>query len=83
MSIIIEILKRNVNALGDVGWIVQKSKTIEINTVINNTTKQRARAKLEELKSTLATDEKIRVLEYHNDDEDNKNRKPCKILFEG
>lgn len=81
MKILVEILKNNKTGIGD-SWIVEKSKTITIDTKINMTTRKRAKDKLLQLKSTLAPDEKIRILEYHNDDFGDKNRKSCKILFE-
>jgi len=80
MKVIVEILKKKQRVYGE-AWVVQKSKTVQIDTIINEQVKQRAKTKLQELQSSLSTDEKIRVLEYHNDDSDNV-RTACKILFE-
>jgi len=85
MKIQVEILQSHIDPVDKktVVWRVDKSRTLEISTVKNETTIQQAREKLQELKATLSPNQKIRVLEYHNDDPDSKDRKPCKILYEG
>lgn len=83
MSIIIEILDETTNAFGDKSYVVIKSKTIEVSQIVNTINIQKAKDRLSQIKSTLPPTQKIRVLEYHNDEFGNKNRLPCKILFEG
>lgn len=82
MKIQIEILNKSTDDFGHIDWIVDKSRIVDISTEKNDTTIQQARTRLTELKSTLSANQKIRVLEYHNDDSD-QTRKPCKILYEG
>ena len=79
-KIIIEILDKDTSNGDVVSWIVAKSKTVDIGNVTEKN-KELAKSKLLELKSTLTTNQKIRVLEYHNDDPD-ETRQGCKILFE-
>lgn len=79
-KIIVEILVKQRSEIE--AYKVDESRTITIDTKIDDSAKQRARTKLEELKANLSPNEKIRVIEYHNDDAD-ENRKPCKILYEG
>ena len=81
MKIQVEILKRYNDEIGHTYWVVDKSKVIEISTVKNTLTIQHAKDKMGELKLLLSPDQKIRVLEYHNDDSD-VLRQPCKILYE-
>ncbi len=82
MSIIVEILIQELDALGEIVYKVDKAKIFEISTIKNATTIQQAKDKLLQLKSTLLPNQKIRVLEFHNEEFGDKNRKPCKILFE-
>ncbi len=81
MKIIVEILDK-VTENGEIDWIVNKSKTIEFPDGNKATKISTAKEKLRQLKSTLPDNQKLRVLEYYNDDPD-KGRIPCKILFEG
>ncbi len=76
-KILVEILGKNTEGF----FTVEKSKTVNIGAV-SQQNKQKAIDRLNQLKSTLTVDEKIRVIEYHNDDPD-KTRTACKILFEG
>ena len=78
-KILVEILKHQPDFNG---WIVIDSKTVEISTTVNPATIQEGKGKLALLKPTLAPDEKIRVLEYHNDEPGDRNRKSCVVLFE-
>jgi len=78
MKLIIEILLKDER--GD--FILDKSKTVFISNVNNSITLQKALDAMNKLKPTLKTNQKIRVLEYHNDDKDDKNRKPCIILYD-
>lgn len=83
MKIQVEILQKRIDPIDSMTeiWKVDNLKTFIISNIKNSTTIQEAKDKLTELKLTLAADQKIRVLEYHNDDSDN-NRKPCIILHE-
>ena len=80
MKIQVEILNKVIED-GVIDYIVDKSKTIEFNTGTYTTRVTDAKAKLDEVKVTLPDNQKIRVLEYRNDEPD-KTRRPCKILFE-
>ncbi len=74
MKIQVEILEKK-----GMGYAV---KTTEIMTVGDIATKiNTAKSRLDSLKLTLTVNQKIRVLEYHNDEPD-ETRQPCKILFE-
>jgi|APSaa5957512535_1039671.scaffolds.fasta_scaffold534594_1 hypothetical protein len=77
MKIIVEILSKN--EFND--YVLDISKTIEFKTGDKATKISKAKTRLQELKSTLNSNQKIRVLEYHNDDSD-ATRTPCKILYE-
>jgi len=79
MKILVEILERDSTSKP---YRVIQSKTVIISSIKNNTTIKLAKEKLAQLKLTLKTNQKIRVLEYHNDDKDDKNRKPCIILYD-
>ena len=83
MKIIVEILQEKIDDENRKNYEVIKSKTVIISNVKNTTTINEAKDKLLQLKSTLPSNQKIRVLEFHNDEFGDKNRKPCKILFEG
>ena len=82
MIIQVEILNKSTNELGNIIYNINKSKTFIVSTEKNSTTIQEAKDKLDELKSSLNMTQKIRVLEYHNDESD-ETRQPCKVLFEG
>ena len=56
-------------------------KTQEFSTNIDSITIDKAKTRINEIKSTLRQNQKVRILEYHND-EDSENRKPCKIIQE-
>lgn len=79
--IIVEILEKSIHYTGAIIWTVEKSKTVDMGQ-ISNVNIQKAKDKLLQLKSSLQTNQKIRILKYHNDEFGDKNRKPCKILFE-
>lgn len=80
MKVLVEILEK-VEKDDIVGYRVIESKTIVISDKINQTTIDRAINRLEQLKPTLGLNEKIRVLEFHNDEPD-ETRVSCKVLFE-
>lgn len=81
MSILIQILHKHIGPEGEISYVVSEDKTIEIGKGNNDNTKNQAMNKLDQIKSTLNIDEKIRVLEYHNDDSD-ESRQGCKVLYE-
>lgn len=75
MKIQVEILEKR-----GMGYAV---KNTEIITIGDRATKiNTAKLKLETLKLNIPINQKIRVLEYHNDEPD-ETRTACKILFEG
>lgn len=85
MKILVEVLKPYANDGIDVDnprLIVDKSKVFDFGSDLSQINIDRAKTKLRELRASLPTDHKLRVLEYHNDDPD-KGRTACKILFEG
>ena len=81
MKIIIEILKESTDSTGQKNWAVEKSKIVNIGTKKDKKTLGIAKDKLQQLKLELAQDEKIRILEFHNDESD-EIRTPCKVLYE-
>lgn len=81
MKIIVEILNKKTDGK-DITYVVDDKKTVIISSEKSNTTVNEAKGKLEELKGSLLPDQKIRVLEYHNDEFGDKDRQPCKILYE-
>ena len=81
MKIQVEILYKNIDNQGFESWIVDKSKVIVFTTGTKTQKISNAKSKLLELKKSLPENQKLRVLEYHNDESD-ETRQPCKILFE-
>ena len=85
MKILVETLesitKKDVDGNDSISWIVNKSKTIEFIDGDKITKISDATEKLNQLKLTLPANQKLRVLEYNNDEPD-ETRTPCKILFE-
>jgi len=78
MKILVELLEyKQIMTSGEKDWIIQKSKTVEITSknIIE------AKEKFDQLKQTLPENQKLRIIEYHNDESD-ETRKPCKVLFE-
>lgn len=82
VKLLVEVLQKTITGLGDVGWIVEKARTLDFGTILTAEEKLRARTKMIELRSQLSSDYKIRVLEFHNDEFGDRNRKGCNILYE-
>lgn len=81
MRILVEILENETTLTGE-GYVVDKLKTIIIGTDNDPSTVRQGRDRLGLLISTLSPTQKIRLLEYHNDEPGDRNRKPCKIIME-
>lgn len=81
MKILVEILEKVERENID-SWLVLKSKTLDFTELDKKEAFRKAKAKLIQVKDSLSNNQKIRILEYHNDEFD-EVRKPCKILFKG
>lgn len=82
MKLLVEILKKNTYPDGLIGLELQKERIVDFGTDFTKNNIDRAKAKIQELRTKLSNDYIIRVIEYHNDEDGNKDRKPCNILFE-
>jgi hypothetical protein len=77
MKIKVQVLEKN-----DMdSFIVNNSKTIEFKTGTKSKKIQDAKDKVNDLKILKTPNQKIRIIEYHNDESD-ENRTPCIILEE-
>ena len=78
----IECYNGSVNIFrGKDDFILDNAKTIEFTVGSKEKRGSSAKAKLNQLKATLPVNQKLRVLEYRNDEPD-ETRGPCKILYE-
>ena len=81
MIIQVEFLDKMINPEGNEYYILDNSKTIKFTTGTKAKRISNAKAKLDQLKPTLSANQKIRVLEYRNDEPD-ETRTACVIIQE-
>ena len=80
MQVIVEILEKLYDEFGEVYYCPDnniKKFEMKIGDKVNKI--KDAKLKLDEIKLKLVNGQKVRVLEYHNDD---VTHEPCKILYE-
>lgn len=84
MKIQVEILRKTPYLDNSMRFFYDIDESQTIVFTVGDKTQQikDAKEKLLQLKDSLPTGDKIRILEFHNDEPD-ETRQPCKILFEG
>ena len=82
MKIIVEILEKLYDEFGEVYYCPDNdNEKFEMKTGNKEKKIKDAKLKFNKLKSKLINGQRIRILEYHNDESD-EIRKPCKVLTE-